>query len=473
MVPTGTDSSGVDVNDPRRSIPSVELLLETGEFEALLLAHPRSLVVSQLRDEMARVRRDVADGALAPEDVESVAPYADAVRRRLAAVLTPSLRPVINGTGVVLHTNLGRAPLAASAVEAMAGAQGYTNLEYDVDTGTRGSRYDHCSELLCELSGAEDALVVNNGAGALVLALSTEARGRHALVSRGELVEIGGGFRIPEVMESSGAFLFEVGSTNRTRIEDYREAMAQGDVALILKVHRSNFRITGFTEEPDLLDLAQLGKEHGVGVVHDLGSGLMVDAAQLGLPEEPRPTDSLAAGVDVVAFSGDKLLGGPQAGILVGKKDRIARMRRNPLCRALRVDKTTLLALEATLRLYREPARALREIPTLAMLSADQETLRNRADTLAAELFTKGVVVDVAELSSVVGGGTFPEVELPSFGLRVQPVGGAEELARAARSALPPLIGRVDDETLLIDLRTVLDWQDTEVVRIVTECVAP
>ncbi len=462
------------MNDPRRSIPSVELLLETGEFEALLLAHPRSLVVAQLRDEMARVRRDVADGALAPEDVESVAPYADAVRRRLAAVLTPSLRPVINGTGVVLHTNLGRAPLAASAVEAMAGAQGYTNLEYDVDAGTRGSRYDHCSELLCELTGAEDALVVNNGAGALVLALSTEARGRHALVSRGELVEIGGGFRIPEVMESSGALLFEVGSTNRTRIEDYREAMAQGDVALILKVHRSNFRITGFTEEADLRDLALLGKEHGVGVVHDLGSGLMVDAAQLGLPEEPRPTDSLAAGVEVVAFSGDKLLGGPQAGILVGKKDRIARMRRNPLCRALRVDKTTLLALEATLRLYREPARALREIPTLAMLSADQETLRKRADTLAAELTTKGVVVDVAELSSVVGGGTFPAVELPSFGLRVQPgAGGAEELARAARSALPPLIGRVDDGTLLIDLRTVLDWQDTEVVRIVTECVAP
>jgi len=462
------------VTDPRRLIPSVEQLLETGEFEALLVDHPRSLVVAQLRDEIERVRREIADANLPPEHVESVAPYAEAVRQRLATVLTPSLRPVINGTGVVLHTNLGRAPLARSAVEAMAGAQGYTNLEYDVEEGARGSRYDHCAQLLCELTGAEDALVVNNGAAALVLALSTEARGRHALVSRGELVEIGGGFRIPEVMESSGALLCEVGSTNRTRIEDYREAMSDGDIALILKVHRSNFRITGFTEEADLRDLALLGSEHGVGVVHDLGSGLMLEAAQLGLPEEPRPTDSLAAGVDVVAFSGDKLLGGPQAGILVGKRDPIARMRRNPLCRALRVDKTTLLALEATLRLYREPARALREIPTLAMLSADQVTLRKRAETLAAELTGNGVVVAAVELSSVVGGGTFPEVELPSYGLRVQSAaGGADGLARAARSALPPLVGRVEDQAFLIDLRTVLDWQDTEVVRIVAECAAP
>ena len=460
------------MSDPRRLIPSVEVLLEAPEFAGILEEHPRSLVLAQLRGEVEQMRRDIGTGKAPSWDVEGAEGYAEAVRQRLATLLVPSLRPVINGTGVVLHTNLGRAPLARTAVEAMTGAQGYSNLEYDLDAGARGSRYDHCAALLRELTGAEDALVVNNGAAALVLVLSTEARGREVLVSRGELVEIGGGFRIPEVMESSGALLREVGSTNRTRIEDYRASISQRDTALILKVHRSNFRITGFTEEATLADLTLLGREHGVGVVHDLGSGLMVDAALLGLPEEPRPTDSLAAGVDVVAFSGDKLLGGPQAGILVGKKEWIARMRRNPLCRALRVDKTTLLALEATLRLYRDPARALREIPTLSMLAVDRGTLKARAETLAAELTMGGVGAEVVDVSSVVGGGTFPEVELPSFAVRVQAgAGGAEALARAARSGVTPLVGRVEDGCFWVDLRTVLDWQDAEVARIVAECV--
>jgi L-seryl-tRNA(Ser) seleniumtransferase len=446
-------------------------MLESPEFGGILEGHPRGLVLSQLRDEVEQVRRDVGAGK-DPGDVEDVAVYAEAVTRRLTRALTPSLRPVINGTGVVLHTNLGRAPLARTAVEAMEGAQGYSNLEYDLDSGARGSRYDHCAGLLRELTGAEDAVVVNNGAAALVLALSTFAHGRHVLVSRGELVEIGGGFRIPEIMESSGAILREVGSTNRTRLEDYREAMEEADTALILKVHRSNFRMTGFTEEATLQELTELGKKRGVGVVHDLGSGLLVDAERLGLPPEPRPTESLVAGVDVVAFSGDKLLGGPQAGILVGKQEWVERMRRNPLYRALRVGKTTLLALEATLRLYREPDEAIREIPTLAMLSASQETLTRRAEGLARNLSENGVEVEVVEVSSVVGGGTFPGVELPSSGIRIRSEElGADGLASALRSGLPPLVGRVEDGCFWIDLRTVLDWQDSEVLRLLSDHV--
>ena len=458
-----------DGNDARRRIPAVEQILESPEFEPILAGQPRALVLSELREEIERVRSDIGAGK-DPGDVEDVTVYADGVRRRLERATTPSLRPVINGTGVVLHTNLGRAPLAGVAIEAMEGAKGYSNLEYDLDVGARGSRYDHCATLLRELTGAEDAVVVNNGAAALVLALSTVADGRCVLVSRGELVEIGGGFRIPEIMQSSGAILREVGSTNRTRLEDYREALFEDrDVAVILKVHRSNFRITGFTEEATLHDLVELGKERGVGVVHDLGSGLLLDAALLGLPPEPRPTESLAAGVDVVAFSGDKLLGGPQAGILAGEGEWIERMRKNPLCRALRVDKTTLLALEATLRLYREPERAVREIPTLAMLSADPGTLRGRARALADGLAAAGVEADVAEMSSVVGGGTFPGVELASHGVRVRPRAvGADASAGALRAAVPPLIARVEDGSLWVDLRTVLDWQDAEVLRLLS-----
>ncbi len=457
------------MTDTRRRIPSVEQILESPAFEKILDSHPRGLVLSHLREEVDRVRRDIGAGA-DPGDLKDSGLYAEAVTRRLETATTPSLRSVINGTGVVLHTNLGRAALARTALEAMQGARGYSNLEYDLDAGRRGSRYDHCAALLQELTGAEGALVVNNGAAALVLALSTMAAGRRVLVSRGELVEIGGGFRIPEIMESSGAFLREVGSTNRTRLQDYREALVESDTALILKVHRSNFRITGFTEEATLQELAELGKETGIGVVHDLGSGLLVDPELLGLPPEPRPTESLAAGVDLVAFSGDKLLGGPQAGILLGKSDWIDRMRRNPLCRALRVGKTTLMALEATLCLYRDPDRAIREIPALAMLSADPETLRERARALVEGLSAEGVEAEVVEASSVVGGGTFPGVELASHGIRVQPgEQGADGLAGALRSASPPLVGRIEDGALWIDLRTVLEWQDSEVLRLLSD----
>jgi L-seryl-tRNA(Ser) seleniumtransferase len=457
------------VSDARRLIPSLELLLESEAFLGLLETHPRGLVVEHLRTEVDRVRRELGDGG-DPEalggDVEDPGLYAVGVGARLRVSATPSLRAVINGTGVVLHTNLGRAALADSALDAMASvARGYANLEYDLEAGSRGSRYEHCTALLRELTGAGGALVSNNGAAALILALRTLAFGRTVLVSRGELVEIGGGFRIPEILESAGAVLVEVGSTNRTRLDDYRAAAAKSDPALILKVHRSNFRITGFTEEASLEELVGLGAELGVPVVHDQGSGLLIDPERLGLPPEPRPTESLAAGADLVAFSGDKLLGGPQAGILLGKAEWVDQMRKNPLCRALRVDKTALAGLEATLQLYRDPENTLKEIPVLAMLAATPKALRKRAETVAATLEVAGVTCEAVEMSSVVGGGTFPGVEIESCGLRVESQeGGADALGDRLRSASVPLVGRVEDGSFWVDFRTLLPWQDAVVL---------
>ena len=470
------------MSDARRLIPSLERLLESDAFAGILEAHPRGLVVQHLRTELDRVRRELNDGkgsvvdpGALPRDVEDAQLYAVGVEERLRVSATPSLRSVINGTGVILHTNLGRAPLADSALDAMASvARGYANLEYDLEAGSRGSRYDHCTDLLRELTGAGGALVSNNGAAALVLALRTMAFGRAVLVSRGELVEIGGGFRIPEILESAGATLSEVGSTNRTRLEDYRAGAAKSDPALILKVHRSNFRITGFTEEASLGELVGLGAELGVPVVYDLGSGLLADPERLGLPREPGPAESLAVGADILAFSGDKLLGGPQAGILLGKAEWVDQMRKNPWCRAVRVDKTALAGLEATLRLYRDPETALREIPVLAMLSASLEVLRERAETMAASISGAGVAAEVIEVTSVVGGGTYPGVELESCGVRVDSrEEGADPLAARLRAACVPLVGRVENGAFWIDLRTVLPWQDTVVVDLLSRHTGP
>lgn len=466
------------MSDARRLIPSLELLLESEALLGLLETHPRGLVVEHLRTEVDRVRRELGDGGdpgALEGDVEDPRLYAAGVKARLRVSTTSSLRAVINGTGVILHTNLGRAALADSALDAMASvARGYANLEYDLEAGSRGSRYDHCTALLQELTGAGGALVSNNGAAALILALRTLAFGRTVLVSRGELVEIGGGFRIPEILESAGDVLVEVGSTNRTRLDDYRAAAAKGDPALILKVHRSNFRITGFTEEASLEELVGLGAELGVPVVHDQGSGLLIDPERLGLPPEPRPTESLAAGADLVAFSGDKLLGGPQAGILLGKAEWVDQMRKNPLCRAVRVDKTALAGLEATLQLYRDPEAALKEIPVLAMLAATPEALRKRAEMVAASLEAAGVTCEAVEMSSVVGGGTFPGVEIESCGLRVESEdGGADPLAARLRSASVPLVGRVEEGSFWVDFRTLLPWQDAVVLDLLSRHVGP
>lgn len=451
----------------------MDALLASAVFAEMLERYPRERVVAAARASVDEARKAIADGGN-PDGVASPEAIGRAAEDRLRRDDVPSLRRVINASGVVLHTNLGRAPLSAAAVDAMLEAgRGYTNLEYDVAEGRRGSRYVHCAALLCELTGAEAAVVVNNAAAGLLLALNTLASGKSVVVSRGELVEIGGGFRIPEILERSGAHLLEVGSTNRTRLADYQGAVASGAVASVLKVHRSNFRMRGFTEETSVAELAPLTREAGVPLVHDLGSGLLADPEALGLPREPRAGESLAAGADLVVVSGDKLLGGPQAGIVVGRTDLVAALKANPLCRALRVDKTTLAGLEATLRLYRDPQRAVQEIPTLRMVAEGAPSVRARADALAARLEKAGVTdATVVESRCAVGGGTYPEVELPSWAVTLSGTGvGASVLAGKLREGVPPIVARIEGERLLLEVRTVLPEEMEVLVRGVAAAV--
>ena len=460
------------MTDPRSRIPSVDALLASTQAEALMAESGRAQVVEAIRAAVAEMRAAIGRGdASASSSVEDASWYAKHAEGLLEAAAVPSLRRVINATGVVLHTNLGRAPLADEALEAMRSTATYSNLEFDLDEGVRGSRYVHCVQLLRDLTGAEDALVVNNAAGALVLSMSTVGLGRGVAVSRGELVEIGGGFRIPEVIERSGASLVEVGSTNRTRRACYDAVVANGDAAAILKVHRSNFRITGFTEEASVAELVETGARHGVPVVHDLGSGLMLPAGELGLPEEPRAAESVAAGADAVVVSGDKLMGGPQAGVIVGRAELIGRMRKNPLCRALRVDKVTLAGLEATLRLYLDPARVRSRIPTLRMLSMGQDALRDAAEALAGMIQAGGVSCEVVAAKGAVGGGTYPGVELDSWAVELEVPGGAQALANALRDGTPPIIGRIIDDRLRLDVRTLLPGEQETVAARVVEVV--
>ncbi len=438
------------MSDVRRALPSVNALLESAGVRTLLHAAPRALVVDAVRE--------VIDGVRA---LDAAAPAPDAtwwtaaVAARLAQVRQPSLRAVINATGVVLHTNLGRAPLATAALQAIATtAAGYSNLEFDLAAGARGSRYVHCAALLRELTGAEDALVVNNCAAALVVALNTMADGREAVLSRGELVEIGGSFRIHDIMARSGARLREVGATNRTHLADYAAAMGPQTGAL-LKVHRSNFVVEGFTAEVSVRDLVPLAHEHDVPILHDLGSGLLVSLASIGLRGEPPATEALGAGASVVVMSGDKLLGGPQAGIILGSRRYLDAMRTNPLARAFRVDKLTLAALEATLALYREPERALREIPTLALLGAGVDALRARASSLLRALLAQGIPAALVDTRSSVGAGAFPTVELPSVAVALE--GDAVRWTERLRAGDPAVVGRVTDGRLHLDLRAVPD----------------
>tara|TARA_B110000438_G_scaffold300977_1_gene354674 strand:+ start:366 stop:1754 length:1389 start_codon:yes stop_codon:yes gene_type:complete len=455
-----------------RQIPSIELIMQSDVFREIVRKHSRPLVVRALQEEIELLRARIISGEC-QGDVGRIEAFSDLVRTRLRDSTKPSLHKVLNGTGVILHTNLGRAILSQDAVEAMASIScSYSNLEYDVNKGVRGSRYGHCSRLLKELTGGKSALVLNNGAAALVMALRSMASGREVLVSRGELVEIGGGFRIPEILECSGARLTEVGSTNRTRIEDYRKVAENGDPGLILKVHRSNFNITGFTEEASLSSLIDLGKEMEVPVVHDLGSGLLLDHALLGLPYEPTPKESLDLGADIVIFSGDKLLGGPQAGILVGRgEDLIESMQKDPLCRALRVDKTTLASLEATLLLHRDPELAMVKIPILRMLTASLDRLTERAVLLNEALTDALVNVKTQDCFSVMGGGTFPDFEMPSIGLVLDLPGYTPNgLSEKLRNLPVPLVGRIENDNFLIDLRTILEEQDQQIIECLSNC---
>jgi len=436
------------VTDPRRKLPSVSALLERDAIRALLEQAPRSVVVDAVRATIDGAR---AGSSVPRDDTE----WAAAVTSALDRAQRPSLRRVINASGVVLHTNLGRAPLAAAAIDAMQrAATGYTNLEYDVETGSRGSRYAHCVALLRELTGAEDALVVNNNAAALVLALNTLASKRDVVISRGELVEIGGSFRIPDIMERSGARLVEVGTTNRTHLSDYESAIT-GDVGVVMKVHRSNFAMEGFVADVDARTLAASLAPHGVPLVHDLGSGLLIPLDDIGLTGEPTAADAMRSGAALVTMSGDKLLGGPQAGIIVGSSALVKRLRENPLLRALRVDKLTIAALEATLALYREPQRAKREVPVLAMLSRSVAELRTRAEALEETL---GGAARVVESDASVGGGAFPNTRIPSVALAF--ARDARALERRLRLGEPAVIGRIADGHLLIDVRTVQPGED-------------
>jgi L-seryl-tRNA(Ser) seleniumtransferase len=438
------------MTDSRRALPSVGALLQWPKVAALLEQSPRSLVVGAIRDTIDRARRDPR---LTPRDEgEWVAAIGDA----LAASERASLRPVLNGTGVVLHTNLGRAPLADVALSAIARvASGYANLEYDTATGERGSRYVHCAALLAELTGAEDALVVNNGAAALILALNTVADERTCIVSRGELIEIGGSFRIPDIMEKSGAVLMEVGTTNRTSVADYAKAL-DSDTGAIVKVHRSNFAMDGFVAEASTAELSELARSKKLPLIHDLGSGLIMSLSSIGLTGEPTAGDAIKAGASLVTMSGDKLLGGPQAGIVVGSKELIDRLRKNPFTRAMRVDKLTLAALEATLALYRDPARALAEIPVLAQLSATQKMLRDRAIHIVNGL--NGVAI--VESEATVGGGAFPTARIPSIALQIRD--NATRVEQRLRAGSPAVIARIADGSVFIDLRTILPVEDEE-----------
>jgi L-seryl-tRNA(Ser) seleniumtransferase len=374
----------------------------------------------------------------------------------------PSLRRVLNGTGVVLHTNLGRAPLSLAAAAAVHEiAVGYSNLEYDLDLGRRGNRFTHCATLLCELTGAEAAMVVNNNAAAVALVINELASGREVIVSRGELVEIGGSFRLPDVVARSGGRLREVGTTNRTRAEDVRAAIGS-DTGILLKVHPSNYKQEGFVSEVALDDLVAIGREAGVPVVHDLGSGLLLPSVLPGFPPEPSPADSVRAGADVVTWSGDKLLGGPQAGIIHGSVEVVARLRANPLSRAVRVDKLGLAALEVTLRAYMDPETAAQHVPALAMLVESAASVRSRAETAMQHVRGEARrAVTVRSMASLVGGGSYPGWSIESAGWAVE--GSAAWLDEAFRALSPPLIGRSEDGAFLIDFRTILPGTEQEV----------
>jgi len=422
---------------PLRGLPSVDTLLGEELGANLVERHGRPATVEAIRAALAGARgRGVADG---PDEL-----LAEAAR---LLGRPPSLRPALNATGVIVHTNLGRAPLAAAAIErATAVAAGYSNLEYDLEAGTRGSRHSHLGAILAELTGAEDGMAVNNNAAAVMLTLVVLAGGREVPISRGELIEIGDGFRIPEVLAQSGARLVEVGSTNRTRIGDYARALGP-DTGAVLRVHQSNFRMVGFTEAPALHELCSLAAEHGVPVIDDLGSGQLIDLPDLA--DEPTARSSVEAGATVVCFSGDKLLGGPQAGVIVGATEAVARVRRHPLARAVRIDKLSLAALEATLELYRDPARALREVPVLRAVAEPAAAVRERAERLAARLGG-----DVVATTARVGGGAVPLLEIESFACALD---GGDQLAAALRSADPPVVARVQEGRVLLDCRTLTD----------------
>jgi L-seryl-tRNA(Ser) seleniumtransferase len=456
---------------PFRNLPSVNEVLKSEPVRALAGSCAHAQIVAAIRHELNSLRDRLGRGESA-DGAADIAVLAERIRRRLARELLPKLRPVINATGIVLHTNLGRAPLAEEAARAAYEAgRGYLNLEMDLETGKRSSRPLAIREWLCRLTGAESATAVNNNAAATVIALRALCQGKEVIISRGQLIEIGGSFRIPEIMAVSGAVLREVGTTNITRLADYERAVGSGTGAL-MRVHTSNYRISGFTKTVALADLVALGKKCGLPVFDDIGSGALLDFNRFGFQDEPVARESIAAGADLVLFSGDKLLGGPQAGILAGRQALIQKIEKDPLMRAFRLDKMTLAALEATLRLYLHEERALQEVPALRMLGMPLSELRQRAESFAARLRdVEGVTtVAVREDVAFVGGGSLPDQAMKTYVVEIEAHSMTDaELAYRMRTATPAVVGRLRDGKLVLDLRTVLPHQEETLVVVVRE----
>jgi L-seryl-tRNA(Ser) seleniumtransferase len=456
-------------SDLLRRLPSIDELLRTAELRTLISAEGRAAVTEAARTVLNRIRAEIDQGRLDANAINlALSGLHEAIERELRRALSFSLRTVINATGVILHTNLGRAPLAQSALEhILRTAAEYSNLEFDLSAGDRGKRDVHVDRLfrkLLEIDGQPvSTIVVNNNAAAVLLALNTLAENGEVIVSRGELVEIGGSFRIPDIMSKSQATLREVGTTNRTRIQDYEKAITE-KTKLLLRVHRSNFEITGFTEQPDLAELVELSRQHKIPLMEDLGSGALVDLRAFGIAGEPSVFDSLRAGVDIVTYSGDKFLGGPQAGIVSGGADLVSKMRANSLFRALRVDKLTYAALEATLLAYiKEDHDA---IPALRMMRISKDDIAKRAESLATTIRSTGLHADLIDGESVIGGGAAPSATLPTKLIAISPKNlTADELCARLRAADPPIIARVQDGCVLLDLRTVFPEQDAAIAR--------
>jgi L-seryl-tRNA(Ser) seleniumtransferase len=439
-------------------LPSVDECLKSAYGQKWLESYPRKTVLRSIREVIDIKRKAILSGVISDVSIEVISRQIEAAVKKLSAY---KLIPLINATGVVIHTNLGRSILSDRAVDHMvATASSYSNLEYDVYAGKRGKRYSHIKDIISELTGAEDAVVVNNNAAAVLLCLDTFAKGREVIVSRGELVEIGGSFRIPEVMKASGAILREVGTTNKTHPADYEEALC-GDTALLLKVHQSNYRVIGFTEEVPIEQLVKLGKEYRIPVVTDLGSGCMIDLVKYGVRGEPTVQEVVRTGADIVTFSGDKLLGGPQAGIIIGREKLMRKVQKNPMLRAMRIDKMTLASLEATFMQYLDEEKAIKEIPTLRMLTQPVDEIKRRAKKIFASL-RKDVPghaqLEVIADESQAGGGSLPEVNFPTFAVSLKPSHiSVNELEKRLRIGEPPVIARIKGNALLFDARTVQD----------------
>ena len=457
------------IREKLSELPSVDECLKSPQGQKWLESFYRKIIVRSIREVIESRRKEILEGGAPDVSLDVISPEVEAAIRKHSSY---KLRPLINASGIVIHTNLGRSLLSAKAIDNVSAvAAGYSNLEYDISKGKRGKRYSHLKGILLELTGAEDAVVVNNNAAAVLICLDTFARNREVIVSRGELVEIGGSFRVPEVMKASGAILREVGTTNKTHLSDYENVVC-GNTGLLMKVHQSNYKISGFTEEVPVEKLVKLGREFGIPVVDDLGSGCLISLERFGIYGEPTVQDVIKQGADLVTFSGDKLLGGPQAGIIVGREKLIQKIQKNPMLRALRIDKMTFAALEATFMQYLDEDKALRDLPTLRMLTETRDIIGRRAKKILSAL--NKAVPDRAEMKvlpdqSRAGGGSLPETDFPTFVVSIKPKSiSVNELEKRLRLGDPPVIARIKEDVLLIDARTVRDSEIRTLVNCIT-----